>query len=35
MCRYMCMHLCMYKYVNICLHTHHTHTYIFILTSLD
>lgn len=23
------MHLCMYKYVNICLHTHHTHIHIY------
>lgn len=34
MCRYMCVHLCTYKYVNICLHMSHTHTHIYICTDL-
>lgn len=29
MCGYMCVHLCTYKYVNICLHMSHTHIYIY------
>ena len=31
---YMCVHLCMCKYVNICLHMSHTHTHTYIYTDL-